>query len=138
MEHKVPEDTLAKEVVDAAYRVHVDLGPGLLESAYETVLARRLQRRGLSVERQKPIPVCVDGDILDEGFRADLVVGNLLIVELKSVESMNPVFKKQLKTYLKLSGKRLGLLINFGMELFKNGVSRVAVGLPEERRDGLH
>jgi GxxExxY protein len=132
MNTTMDENALAKAVVDTAYHVHVDLGPGLLESAYEAVLARRLQKLGIKVERQKPISVQVDGVALDEGFRADLMVGDLIIVELKSVVSVSPVFSKQLKTYLKLSGKRLGLLINFGAELFKDGVTRVVLDLPEK------
>lgn len=123
---------VAKAVVDAAYHVHVDLGPGLLESAYETVLAGRLQKLSYKVERQKPISIQAGDITVDEGFRADLVVADLVIVELKSVVSMSSVFDKQLRTYLKLSGKRIGLLINFGAELFKDGVTRVVVGPPEE------
>lgn len=125
------ENEISKEVVDAAYRLHVDLGPGLLESVYEVLLARELEARGLTVERQKPIGFEYHGIRFDEGFRADLVVNNLVIVELKSVEEMHPSHKKQLKTYLKLSGKRLGLLINFGAPLIKDGVHRVGLGLPD-------
>ena len=127
------ENEVAREIVDAAYRIHVELGPGLLESVYETVLASELARRGLSVVRQQAVKVQFNGQVFDEGFRADLVVEELVIVELKSVEQLHPVHKKQVKTYLKLSGKRLGLLINFGSALFKEGVSRVVLGLPESR-----
>jgi GxxExxY protein len=129
MEKLLEENVIAREVVDAAFHLHVDLGPGLLESVYESVLARRLEKRGFRIERQKPIPIRVDGISMDEGFRVDLVVNDLVLVELKSAEQAHPVFKKQLLTYLKLSGKRLGLLINFGTELFKDGVSRVVLGL---------
>lgn len=125
------ENAIAKAVVDAAFHIHVELGPGLLESVYEVVLAKELEKRGFRVERQKPIGFEFGGSRFDEGFRADLVVNDLVIVELKSVEQCHPVHKKQLKTYLRLSGKRLGLLINFGTELFKDGVSRVVLGLPE-------
>lgn len=125
------ENEVAREVVDVAYHIHVELGPGLLESVYEAVLASELAGRGLSVVRQQAVRIEFNGLIFDEGFRADLVVENLVIVELKSVEQLHPVHKKQLKTYLKLSGKRLGLLINFGSALFKDGVSRVVLGLPE-------
>jgi GxxExxY protein len=129
MEKLLDENVVAEEVVDAAFHVHVDLGPGLLESVYESVLARRLVMRGFQIERQKPIPIRIDGISIDEGFRVDLVVNGLVLVELKSAEQPHPVFKKQLRTYLKLSGKKLGLLINFGTELFKDGVSRVVLGL---------
>ena len=130
--NKSPEgNEVAKAIVDAAFHVHVDLGPGLLESAYETILASRLQRLGFKVDRQRPITLRIDGITVDDGFRADLVVNDLVIVELKSVVSMSAVFDKQLRTYLKLSGIRIGLLINFGSELFKEGVSRVVVGKPQ-------
>ena len=120
---------VAKETVDAAFQVHSELGPGLLESVYEIALCHELNKRGLAVERQKPIPVRYDGLRFDEGFRADLVVDDLLIVELKSVEKIAPVHKKQLLTYLKLTDKRLGLLVNFGDYLIKDGIFRVANGL---------
>ncbi|HXA14066.1 MAG TPA: GxxExxY protein [Opitutaceae bacterium] len=110
---------------------NVELGPGLLESVYEVVLAKELEKRGCKVERQKPISFAFGGNVFDEGFRTDLLVNDLVIVELKSTEQTHPVHKKQLKTYLRLSGKHLGLLINFGTELFKDGVSRVVLGLPE-------
>lgn len=125
------DNDVAAIVVDAAYHIHVDLGPGLLESVYEAVLASELEKRGLTVVRQKPISFEFRGVRFDEGFRADLMVNDLVLVELKSTEQSNPVHKKQLKTYLRLTGKRLGLLINFGSELFKDGVSRVVLGLPE-------
>ena len=125
------ENEMATVVVDAAYRVHTGLGPGLLESVYEVVLAHALAQRGLAVARQVPIPIQYDGLSFDEAFRADLVVEDALIVELKSVEKVAPVHKKQLLTYLRLADKRLGLLINFGEELIKNGISRVVNGLKE-------
>jgi GxxExxY protein len=125
------ENDVAKIIVDAAYHIHVELGAGLLESVYEVVLATELEKRGCKVERQKPIPFEFSGVSFDEGFRADLLVNDLVLIELKSTEQTHPVHKKQLKSYLRLSGKRLGLLINFGTELFKDGVSRVVLGLPE-------
>jgi GxxExxY protein len=125
------ENDVAKVIVDAAYHIHVELGPGLLESVYEAVLAKELEKRGCKVERQKPISFIFGENTFDEGFRVDLLVNDLVIVELKSTEQTHPVHKKQLKTYLRLSGKRLGLLINFGTELFKDGVSRVVLGLSE-------
>lgn len=125
------ENAVAKEVVDAAFKVHRKLGPGLLESVYETVLAFELEKRALSVSRQTPIGLTYEGMTFDEGFRADLVVEDKIIVELKSVEAVSPVHKKQLLTYLKLSDKRLGLLINFGSNLIRNGIHRVVNNLPE-------
>jgi len=126
------ENEVAREVVDAAYRVHTTLGPGLLESVYELALAHELATRGLEVERQKPIQVTYQGLIFDEGFRADLVVNEMVIVELKAVEKVAPVHKKQLLTYLRLTNKKLGLLINFGAVLIKDGITRVVDGLPED------
>lgn len=123
------ENDIAAIIVDSAYRVHRALGPGLLESVYETVMEYELQKRGLSVSRQFPVPVVYEFVTMDIGFRVDLIVENLVIVELKSVEKMVPVHKKQLLTYLRLADKRLGLLINFGEELIKDGVSRVVNGL---------
>ena len=125
------ENELAKIIVDCAYKVHTTLGPGLLESVYEAALAYELGKRGLHVERQKPLPVVYENIHLEEGFRADMVISGLVIVELKSVEEVAPVHKKQLLTYLRLADKRLGLLINFGAAKIKNGISRIVNGLPE-------
>ena len=123
------ENLAAKAVVDGAYRVHSALGPGLLETVYEVALSHELSRKGLRVQRQVPIPIEYDGLRFEEGFRADLMVNDSLILELKSVEKIAPVHKKQLLTYLRLTGKRLGLLINFGDSLFKDGVFRIVNGL---------
>jgi GxxExxY protein len=123
------ENRLAREVVDAAYVVHCTLGPGLLESVYEVALAHELSKRGHRVERQKPIPVIYDGIVFEEGFRADIVLENAIIIELKSVEKILPVHKKQVLTYLRLTKKKLGLLINFGESLIKDGIHRVVNGL---------
>ena len=123
------ENEIAKEVVDAAFKVHTSLGPGLLESVYEAILARELSSRGLTVSRQLPIPIHYDGLTFEEGFRADLIVDDLVIVELKSVEQLAPLHKKQLLTYLSLADKRLGLLINFGAPVIKEGIVRVANGM---------
>ena len=125
------ENEIAKAVVNSAFKVHTLLGPGLLESVYETVLAYELQKRGLRVARQQPIPVVYEEVHMDDGFRADLIVEGRLIVELKSVEVVAPVHKKQLLTYLRLSDRRLGLLINFGSEFIKDGITRVVHGLAE-------
>ncbi|MHB8121814.1 MAG: GxxExxY protein [Desulfuromonadaceae bacterium] len=124
------ENKVAEIIVDACFKIHTTLGPGLLESVYEAVLAHELQKRGLSVVRQLALPVVYDGIVLDEGFRADLIVEDLVIVELKSVEVVAPVHKKQLNTYLRLSGKKLGLLVNFGENLIKDGITRIANGMP--------
>jgi GxxExxY protein len=125
------ENEIAKQVVDAAFKLHTELGPGLLESVYEALLARELELRGFTVSRQQPVSFEYKGLKFDEGFRADLIVNDLIIVELKSVEKEHPSHKKQLKTYLKLTGKKLGLLINFGAPLIKDGIERVALGLPD-------
>jgi GxxExxY protein len=123
------ENEIARIIVDAAYQVHTALGPGLLESVYEEVLAYELHKRDLKVLRQKPIPLIYESIQLEMAFVADLIVEDLVIVELKSIEKVAPVHKKQLLTYLRLSDKRLGLLINFGEALIKNGISRVVNGL---------
>lgn len=125
------ENEVAKHVVDAAYKIHTSLGPGLLESVYEAVLARELEKRGLNVVRQHPIPIIYESVHLEEGFRADLIVEGKVIVELKSIEAVAPVHKKQLLTYLKLADKRLGLLINFNTDLIKDGITRLVNGLKE-------
>ncbi len=118
-------EELSADVVDAAYHLHVELGPGLLESVYEVVLGRVLVQRGLPVERQKPIPILYAGMRFEEGFRADLLVDDRLLVELKSVETLHPVHSKQVLTYLRLLDLPLGLLINFGASTFKEGVRRI-------------
>lgn len=123
------ENAIAKEIVDAAFRVHTTLGPGLLESVYETVLAYELNRRGLRTERQQAVPVAYEGVRIETGFRADLIVEDKVILEIKSVEQLAPVHKKQLLTYLRLAGKRLGLLINFHVVLIKDGITRIVNGL---------
>lgn len=120
---------IAREVVDSAYQVHIQLGPGLFETVYEVALEHELSKRGLNVVRQKPIPVIYDGIIFDEGFRADLIVNDSLIIELKSIEKVTSVHKKQLLTYLKMAEKKLGLLINFGNALIKDGIFRIANGI---------
>ena len=123
------ENEIAKIIVDAAFQIHKRLGPGLLESVYEVVLAHELKKRGLRVKRQVQVAIVYDDIKFDEGFRADLIIEDKVIVELKSVKNIVPVHKKQLLTYLRLSDKRLGLLINFGSELIRDGISRVVNGL---------
>jgi GxxExxY protein len=122
---------LSSVILDTAIAVHRALGPGLLESVYLHVLAHELRKRGLAVEIEVPIPVVWETIQLEVGFRADLIVERMVIVELKSVEAVAPVHKKQLLTYLRLADKRLGLLINFGAELLKDGVHRVVNRLEE-------
>ncbi len=121
-----------RHVLDAALAVHNKLGPGLSETLYEIVLAHELYRRGLAVERQKAISIRYDGLIFDDAFRADLVVESVVIVELKSVEALTAVHSKRLLTQLKVSGMRLGLLINFGEAYLKDGIKRVINGGLEE------
>ena len=122
------ENDLTGQIVDAAYRIHKELGPGLLESVYEVILADRLREEGLLVERQRSIPIRFGGKLFDEGFRADIVVENTVIIEVKSLEQLARVHKKQLLTYLKLSHLRLGLLINFGGEFLKGNIERIVAG----------
>jgi len=128
---EMSENVVAKQIVDAAYRVHTTLGPGLLESVYQAALAYELEKRGLRVARQQAIPVVYEAVRIDTGFHADLVVEDQVIVEIKAVETIAPVHKKQLLTYLKLADKRLGLLINFNVALIKTGLTRVVNGLEE-------
>jgi GxxExxY protein len=119
------ENELAKQVVDIAFKIHTTFGPGLLESVYETIMAYELQKRSIPVRRQKPIPVFYEEIRMNLGFRADLIVDDKVLVEVKSVEAIAPVHKKQLLTYLKITEKKLGLLINFNVELIKMGITRV-------------
>ena len=119
-------------IVDAAYKIHTALGPGLLESVYEAVLYRELINRGLKVGRQVPVPIRYEDMTFDEGFRADLIVENCIVIELKSVENLAPVHSKQTLTYCRLLDYRLGLLINFGGALIKDGIKRIINGTIEE------
>jgi GxxExxY protein len=131
-EKNMTENEIATIIVDTCYHIHVSLGSGLLESVYEAVLARELAKRGLRVQRQVTVPIVWEGQNFDEGFRADLIVEDKVIVELKSVEKMAKVHGKKLLTYLRLADKRLGLLVNFGEVLIKDGIERVVNGLEEE------
>ena len=117
------ENELAKVVLNAAFRVHTNLGPGLLESVYEVVLAHEVRKAGAAVERQKSMPIVYDGIRFDEAFRSDPVVGEKIIVEIKSVATLTPVHGKQLLTQLRLSGLKLGLLVNFGEAHLRNGLN---------------
>ena len=125
------ENEIAQQIVDAAFKIHKTLGPDLLESAYQAILIYELQKRGLILEAEKQVPVIYESIQLDIGFRADLIVEDKVIVELKSIDQIAPVHKKQLLTYLRLSDKRLGLLINFGAPLIKDGITRIANQLDE-------
>ncbi len=119
------EESIAKKIVDAAYTVHKILGPGLLEKVYEACFCHELSKRKLKYQRQVDIPVVYDGLIFDEGLRLDVLVEDLIICELKAVENMNPVWEAQILSHLKLTGKRLGFLINFNVPLVKNGIKRI-------------
>lgn len=125
------ENDLAAVVVNTAMQIHMRLGPGLLESVYGTILTHELRKQSLNVEKEVPIPLKWDNLTFEAGFRADLIVNELLLIELKSIEELAPVHKKQMLTYLKITGLRLGLLINFGQSLLKDGIVRIANGLPD-------
>ena len=123
------ENEISAIVVDVCYRIHVKLGPGLLESVYEAILYYELTQRGLNIERQKPMPVIWNGVKLDIGFRADLIVENKVILDIKSVEQITEVHGKQVLTYLKITKMKLGLLINFNVPIIKLGIKRVVCNL---------
>lgn len=123
------ENELSKILVDLAFQIHTKLGPGLLESVYEEILFFEIQKEGMYVERQKAIPVFWEGNKMEIGFRADLIIENKVIIEIKSVEAIAPVHPKQLLTYLKITGIKLGLLINFNEVLIKNGITRIVNNL---------
>ena len=125
------ENEIGTIVVDAAVKIHMALGPGLLESVYEVVLAHELSKRGLHVERQVPIAIEYDGIRFDEGFRADIIVGEKVVLELKSVEKVTAAHKKQIQTYLRLTDCKLGYLLNFGAALMKQGITRAVNNLEE-------
>ncbi len=127
------ENEIARIIVNTAYHIHVKLGPGLLESIYEEIMYFELKSEGLLVERQKALPVFWKGLKMDMGYRADLFIENKVIIELKSVERIAPVHPKQLLTYLRITDKRLGLLINFNERLIKNAITRIVNNLPEDK-----
>jgi GxxExxY protein len=126
---------ITAQIVDAAYRIHTQLGPGLLESGYEVILARELEKRGFRVRRQVSVPIEFDGVKYDEGFRIDLLVEELVAVEIKSVERNHPVHAKQLRTHLVLAKLPLGLVVNFGLERIKDGITRIINGYPDGQRE---
>ena len=123
-------DEFTGGIIDAAIKIHIELGPGLLESVYEAVLARALERRGFQVNRQRMIRFEYDGMVFEEGFRTDLIIDERVIVELKSVETLAPVHSKQLLTYLRLMKLPVGLLMNFGAPTLKEGLHRIVNNLP--------
>ena len=125
------ENDIGTIVIGAAIHVHNILGPGLLESVYETVLAYELEKRGLHIKRQVPISIKYEEMTFKDAFRADIIVDDKVILELKSVEHVSPAHKKQLQTYLKLTGCKLGYLLNFGAALMKKGITRAVNGLEE-------
>lgn len=125
------ENEIGEIVVDAAVAVHKELGPGLLETVYEVVMAHELEKRGLTVSRQVIVPIQCRGIKFEEGFRADLIIENKVIIELKSVEAISKAHKKQVLTYLRLTGCKLGYLLNFGEALMKNGIIRIINGTIE-------
>jgi GxxExxY protein len=118
-------DRMAQAIVDSAFAAHSNLGPGLLESIYETCFCYELAKRGIPFQRQKSVPIRYDGLVFDEGLRLDVLVDDAVICELKAVETMHPVYTAQLLTYLKLTGKRLGFLINFNVPIIKYGIKRL-------------
>ena len=118
-------EKIAKKVIDAAYVVHKELGPGLLEKVYEICFCYELSKRGLKFNRQVNIPIVYDGKILDESFRIDVLIEDKIICEIKAVIEMNPVYEAQILTYMKLTNKRLGFLINFNVPLIKDGIKRI-------------
>jgi GxxExxY protein len=126
------ENEIGTIILDAAVYIHRQLGPGLLESVYEAILAKEIEKRGLKAQRQVPVPIEFDGIKFEEGFRADIIVENKVIIELKSVENINPAHKKQIQTYLKLTGLKLGYLLNFGEAYMKDGITRAVNGLNEQ------
>ncbi|MGA1581848.1 MAG: GxxExxY protein [Saprospiraceae bacterium] len=119
------ENEISRVIVDASYRIHVELGPGLFESVYEEILSYELMKKGLYISRQKTIPIVWEEIKMEHGFRADLIVENKVLIEIKSVESIAPVHQKQVLTYLKLTNLKLGLLVNFNEAYIKNGITRI-------------
>ena len=120
-------DEIAAKVVDAAYKVHQNLGPGLLENAYELCLLHELKQKGLKVKRQVAVPLVYEGMEIPVGFRADVIVEESIILEIKAIEAFLPIHEAQILTYLKLANKRLGFLINFNVRFFKNAIQRIAL-----------
>lgn len=131
------ENQIAKIIVDVAYNIHVKLGPGLLESTYETLMCYEFGKRGLRYTQQQVLPLIYEGVIIEEALRTDIIVENKVIIEIKSVEQLAKVHYKQLLTYLRVADKKLGLLVNFGDKLIKDGIKRIANGLEDENDEVL-
>jgi len=131
MTDEAPENRVSGVIVDAAIKVHRVLGPGLLESVYQVALAHELRSRGLGLRVELPIDIQYEGLRIENAFKADIVVESLVLIELKSIEKLSPVHFKQTLTYLRLTGLRLGLLINFGAGLVRDGIHRVVLGMPQ-------
>ena len=131
------ENDIGTTLLEAAIHIHRELGPGLLETVYEVILARELSDRGLRVQRQVPVPIVFKGLRFDEGFRADLIIENKVLLELKSIERIVPAHKKQVQTYLRLTGLKLGYLLNFGEAVLKSGITRCVNGLEEDNPQRL-
>jgi len=131
------ENEIATTIINISMQIHKRFGPGLLESAYETILFLELTGQGLKASRQIPVPITWKNYTIEDAFRADLIVENKVIVEIKSVERLTKVHEKQILTYLRLSGKKLGLLLNFGQQLLKDGIERVINGTIEPKPDNL-
>jgi GxxExxY protein len=131
-EFKEPENRISADVSEVAYRIHRDLGPGLLESAYQQVFCYLLRQRGYTVKTEVSVPIQYDGLLISTAFRIDVLIDDLVVIELKSLPELQNLHFKQLLTYVRLSGKRLGMLVNFGAETMENQVRRVANGLPNE------
>jgi GxxExxY protein len=123
----IEEEKIVKAIVDAAYKIHKELGPGLLEKVYEVCFSHELTKKGFQVRRQLDIPIVYDGIVFEEGLRLDVLVNDLVICELKALENVNPVWEAQLLSHLKLTNKRLGYLINFNVPLIKNGIRRMVI-----------
>ena len=128
---EIKENEIGTKLLEAAIHIHRELGPGLLEAVYEVILARELSDRGLRVQRQVPVPIVFKGIRFDEGFRADIIIENRVLLELKSVERIVPAHKKQVQAYLRLTGLKLGYLLNFGEAVLKSGITRCVNGLEE-------
>ena len=131
MDNDIRENEIGKVLINTAIDIHKNLGAGLLESVYEVVLAHELEEKGFSVKRQLPIDIVYKNIHFSEAFRADLMIDDKVIVELKSIEDLTMAHRKQLLTYLRLSGKKLGFILNFGVALMKDGIVRTVNGLPE-------
>jgi GxxExxY protein len=127
---EAPEDKIMRDAYDVGMKIHRELGPGLYESVYEAIFCHEMAKLGYRLQRQLEVPLLWDGLVFEKGFRLDLLIDDLVIIEFKAATEMNKVFARQVLTYLKLTGKRLGAVMNFGMELFKEGFERVANGMP--------